>query len=109
MLLEVEKLDWLQEHVDSKNFRRTCLYLVSCCSYLPETDDMAVLRTAYQIYHKLGQHPDALRVALKMNSSEMVEQTLSAQQDPLGKKQLAYILASQVRQAVTKGLCATFG
>jgi len=64
LLLEVDKLDWMLEHVDEKNFRRACLYLVSCCSYLPEPDDAAVLQTAYHIYTKLKQWPDALRVGI---------------------------------------------
>jgi 26S proteasome regulatory subunit N1 len=67
LLLETEKLEWLVQHVDSKNFRRTCLYLVSCCAYLPEGDDRAVLRTAYDIYTKMEQFPDRLRIALRMN------------------------------------------
>ena len=67
LLLETEKLEWLVQHVDAKNFGRTCLYLVSCCAYLPEGDDKAVLQTAYDIYSKQGQDADALRIALKMN------------------------------------------
>lgn len=43
------------------------MYLVSCCAYLPEGDDKAVLQTAYDIYSKQGQDADALRIALKMN------------------------------------------
>ncbi len=67
LLLETEKLEWLVQHVDAKNYGRTCLYLVSCCAYLPEGDDKAVLQTAYDIYSKQGQDADALRIALKMN------------------------------------------
>lgn len=66
LLMETEKLHWLVEHVDSKNFRRTCLYLVSCCAYLPEGEDRTVLRTAYDIYTKMNQFPDRLRISLKM-------------------------------------------
>lgn len=29
-------------HVDDKNYVRTCLYLTSCCAYLPEPDDQKV-------------------------------------------------------------------
>lgn len=48
--LQVESLDLLEPHVDEKNFSRTCLYLTSCCAYLPEPDDAAVLRLALRIY-----------------------------------------------------------
>jgi 26S proteasome regulatory subunit N1 len=40
---------------------------VSCCSYLPEPDDTAVLQVAHAIYTKMGKHHDALRVALRIN------------------------------------------
>ena len=46
---------------------RTCLYLVSCCAYLPESEDRDVLQTAYDIYSAQRQFPDAMRIALKMN------------------------------------------
>ena len=67
LLLETEKLEWLVEHVDAKNYGRTCLYLTSCCAYLPEDDDSKVMQTAYQIYTKQKQYPDAMKVALMMN------------------------------------------
>lgn len=41
LLIEVEQIPMLLEHVDSKNFARTCLYLVSCASYVPDLDDSA--------------------------------------------------------------------
>ena len=67
LLLETEKLEWLVQHIDAKNFARTCLYLTSCCAYLPEDDDSKVMQTAYQIYTKEKQYPDAMKVALMMN------------------------------------------
>lgn len=97
LLLEVDHLEWLLDHVDEKNYRRACLYLVSCCSYLPEPDDTAVLRTAYQIFMKLKQYPDAIRLAMRMKDQALVQETFSAEQDELGKRQLAYILGQNVR------------
>ncbi|KAK9903923.1 hypothetical protein WJX75_000553 [Coccomyxa subellipsoidea] len=106
LLLETEKLEWLVQHVDAKNYGRTCLYLVSCCAYLPEGDDKAVLQTAYDIYSKQGQEADALRIALKMNDTELVKKTVSLCDDPLIKKQLGYLLA---RQGVALNLEDTAG
>lgn len=72
LLLETEKLEWLVQHIDAKNFARTCLYLTSCCAYLPEDDDSKVMQTAYQIYTKEKQYPDAMKVALMMNNQVTV-------------------------------------
>uniref|UniRef100_A0A7S3QP44 26S proteasome non-ATPase regulatory subunit 2 homolog n=1 Tax=Dunaliella tertiolecta TaxID=3047 RepID=A0A7S3QP44_DUNTE len=93
LLLEVERLDLLPAQVDEGNASRTCAYLVSCCHYLPEPDDSAVLETAYTIYSKLGRHQDAMRVALQLNRKELVESTFVACEDMLERKQLCYLLA----------------
>ena len=53
VLLEVDQLGWLEQYVDAQNYARTCLYLASCCSYLPEADDRAVLHAAFSIYMKV--------------------------------------------------------
>lgn len=54
LLLEVEQLGLLQQHVDSANYGRTCMYLTSLTAYLSEPDDSVVLRTAHGIYLKVN-------------------------------------------------------
>ena len=98
----MDHLEWLIEHVDEKNYRRACLYLISCCSYLPEPDDTAVLETAYHIFMKLKQYPDAIRLAMKMKRHSLVQETFKAETDALGKKQLAYILGQNVSNSLTQ-------
>jgi 26S proteasome regulatory subunit N1 len=93
LLLEVERLDLLPPLVDAKSCPRTCLYLTSCAPYLGEPDDRLVLETAHAIYSRLDRHHDALRVALRLGDTARAEQTFAACADPLGKRQLAYLLA----------------
>mmetsp|Transcript_18831 Transcript_18831/g.52512 ORF Transcript_18831/g.52512 Transcript_18831/m.52512 type:complete len:900 (-) Transcript_18831:154-2853(-) len=95
LLVEVERLDMLTPHTDDKNYARTCMYLVSCCNYLPEPDNTLVLRTAFDIYTKMGKHSDAMRVALKMNSKPDVEATFASCSDSMERKQLCHLLARQ--------------
>ena len=42
---------------------------MSCCAYLPESEDRDVLATAFDIYTRQQQYPDAMRIALKMNDT----------------------------------------
>jgi 26S proteasome regulatory subunit N1 len=42
LLIEVEALDVLAKYVTEGNHARTCLYLFSCSSYLPEPEDAEV-------------------------------------------------------------------
>lgn len=95
LLLEVERLELITDFVDDKNYARTCLYLVSCCNYLQEPDDVIVLRTAYKIYKKMGKYNDAMRVALQINDQALIEDTFAECTDELEKKQLGYLLARQ--------------
>eukprot|EP00475_Leptophrys_vorax_P045448 TRINITY_DN9421_c0_g1_i3.p1 TRINITY_DN9421_c0_g1~~TRINITY_DN9421_c0_g1_i3.p1 ORF type:complete len:861 (+),score=124.07 TRINITY_DN9421_c0_g1_i3:114-2585(+) len=94
LLMEVEHLDLLVEHIGPQNYARTCLYLTACSSYVPEPDDAIVLEVAYRIYRKVNKHVDALRVALRLNKGQLVRDTFTAAEG-LEKKQLAYLLARQ--------------
>ena len=53
-------------------------------------------RQAYELYLKQGKFPDAMRVALRVNDRERIEQCFAATPDPLEKQQLAFLLARQV-------------
>uniref|UniRef100_A0A0D3F0N6 26S proteasome non-ATPase regulatory subunit 2 homolog n=1 Tax=Oryza barthii TaxID=65489 RepID=A0A0D3F0N6_9ORYZ len=68
LLMEVEDLDLLVEHVDSTNYKRTCLYLTSSSKYLPAPDDMLALDIAYTIYMKFEDLTSALRIALLLDN-----------------------------------------
>lgn len=53
LLLEVEDMDQLLQHVNEGNYARTCLYLTSAAAYLAEPDDSAVLHVAFDAYMKV--------------------------------------------------------
>ncbi|KAK9922602.1 hypothetical protein M0R45_031060 [Rubus argutus] len=93
LLMEVEDLDLLVEHVDKTNFKRTCLYLTSSARYLPGPDDMLVLDIAFMIYLKFEEYPNALQIALFLDNKEYVKQVFTSCDDLLRKKQFCYILA----------------
>jgi len=52
---------------------------------------------AYELYLKQDKYPDAMRVALRVNDRERIEQCFAATPDPLEKQQLAFLLARQAR------------
>jgi len=47
------------------------------CSYVPEPDDMVVLKIAYQLYCKFNKFPEALRVALRMGNAQVYDEKLN--------------------------------
>lgn len=93
LLIEVERLDKLALHVTDSNHGRTCLYLFSCSSYLPEPEDKEVLTVAHDIFMKVGKFTDAMRVALRLGNQEIMEKTFIASADKQEKRQLCYMLA----------------
>uniref|UniRef100_A0A7N0UKP4 26S proteasome non-ATPase regulatory subunit 2 homolog n=1 Tax=Kalanchoe fedtschenkoi TaxID=63787 RepID=A0A7N0UKP4_KALFE len=92
LLMEVEDLDLLVEHVDKANFKRTCLYLTSSARYLPGPDDVLVLEIAYTIYLKFEEFPNALQIALYLDNMQYVKQIFTSCNDSLKKKQFCYII-----------------
>ncbi|XP_039046355.1 26S proteasome non-ATPase regulatory subunit 2 homolog A [Hibiscus syriacus] len=93
LLMEVEDLDLLVEHVDKTNFKRTCLYLTSAARYLPGPDDMLVLDIAYTIYLKFEEFASALQIALSLDNLQHVRQVFTSCDNLLKKMQFCYILA----------------
>ncbi|KAK8964285.1 26S proteasome non-ATPase regulatory subunit 2 1A [Platanthera guangdongensis] len=93
LLMEVEDLDLLVEHVDSTNYKRTCLYLTSSSSYLPSPDDILALDIAYTIYMKFEDFTSSLRIALLLDNIQYVKQIYTMTNDPLLRKQFSYICA----------------
>ncbi|KAL8126787.1 hypothetical protein AgCh_013902 [Apium graveolens] len=70
LLMEVEDLDLLMDHVDKTNYKRTCLYLTSSAKYLPGPDDVLVLDIGYMIYMKFEEYPRALQIALFLDNMQ---------------------------------------
>lgn len=92
LLMEVEKMEKLLPHVDENNYSRVCLYLVACASYVPEPEDAQVLRVALEVYKKMKQWPEALRLALKIHDTETAKGIFALADDAAMKKQLGFIL-----------------
>ncbi|KAM3581505.1 proteasome regulatory particle base subunit [Umbelopsis sp. WA50703] len=95
LLLELEAIDQLPQFIDKETYARVCLYMVSCVPLLVAPDDSAFLKTAHTIYRKLDKFPEAITLAIKLGDKEMIEEDFESCQDPLVKKQLAFLLARQ--------------
>ncbi|CAK4086503.1 unnamed protein product [Aphanomyces euteiches] len=98
ILIEVQQLDKLlaSSEIDDKNYQRVCLYLLACADYMSDPDDLqTLLNTAYAIYLRVEQYPDALRVALRLDSETLVADVFSKCKNSATRKQLGYLLGRQ--------------
>lgn len=92
LLIEVERLDLLEQYVDKAAFHRVCLYLTSCVPYVPEPENTNLLNTSLRLFRKFDQYPHAMRIALQMNDPVKVQEIFHSCQDPVMQKQLAFML-----------------
>jgi 26S proteasome regulatory subunit N1 len=95
LLMEIERLDLLDKHVDEATYSRVCLYLTSCVNYVPEPEDSMLLKTALAIYKKFNQPADAMVLAIRLNDMELVQEIFTTCDDPSVQKQLAFMLGRQ--------------
>ncbi|KAF3571351.1 hypothetical protein F2Q69_00060458, partial [Brassica cretica] len=93
LLMEVEDLDLLLDHVGRTNFRRTCNYLTSAARYRPWPDDMVALDIAYMIYMKFKAYPNALQIALLLDNMQYVKKVFTSCTNLLRKKQFCYMIS----------------
>jgi len=92
LLMEVQQLDLLHQYVDEDAYNRVCLYLVSCVPFVPDPENTKLLMTAFKIFRKFNQYPQALRLALQLNDKPLVEELFNSCTDPIIQKQLAFML-----------------
>lgn len=93
LLLELEAVDRLVEHVDENTYSRVCLYMVSCVNFLVPPDDVAFLKTAHAIYRKQDRFCEAMALAIRLGDQDLINVDFEEAKDPLLKKQLAFMLA----------------
>uniref|UniRef100_A0A671XK82 26S proteasome non-ATPase regulatory subunit 2 n=1 Tax=Sparus aurata TaxID=8175 RepID=A0A671XK82_SPAAU len=92
LLMEIERLEMLEDYIDENAYGKVCLYLTSCVSYVPEPENSALLRCSLKIFRKFNRYPEALRLALMLNDVELVENIFTSCKDIVIQKQMAFML-----------------
>ena len=94
LLEEVDVLERIIEFVDLDNYKRICEYISSTALYAVDPDDMyKTLSVCFQCYLQVKKFPEALRIALKINRPEEIEQAMKQCACPITQKQMCYLLA----------------
>ncbi|KZC14826.1 26S proteasome non-ATPase regulatory subunit 2 [Dufourea novaeangliae] len=95
LLMEIEKLDLLEQYVDESAYQRVCLYLTSCVPYVADPENSTLLHAAAKLYRKFGQYPQAVRLAMQLNHLPLIEDIFTKCTDLSLQKQLAFMLGRQ--------------
>lgn len=95
LLMEIEKLDLLEKYVDESVFARVCLYLTNCVPYVPDPENTNLLKTSLKLFGKFNRYPEALRLAMMLNDSHLIEEIFVSCKDVVVQKQMAFMLGRQ--------------
>lgn len=95
LLMEIERLDLLEAYVDESAYPRVCLYLQSCVPYVPEPENISLLKCAMNLSRKFAMHTQAMRLALMINDMQLIQDIFTSCNDLAIQKQLAFMLGRQ--------------
>ncbi|KAL9696444.1 hypothetical protein quinque_016023 [Culex quinquefasciatus] len=95
LLMEIERLDLLEAYVDESAYPRVCLYLQSCVPYVPEPENISLLKCALNLSRKFKMHTQAMRLALMINDMPLIQDIFTSCNDLALQKQLAFMLGRQ--------------
>lgn len=95
LLMETERLDLLEAYVDESAYPRVCLYLQSCVPYVPEPENISLLKCALNLSRKFNMHTQAMRLALMINDMQLIQDIFTSCSDLAIQKQLAFMLGRQ--------------
>ncbi|XP_075233916.1 regulatory particle non-ATPase 1 [Lycorma delicatula] len=95
LLMEIDRLDLLDEHMDSTNYPRVCLYLCGCAVYVEEPERAAILNGVMEHYLKFKEYPRALCLSMQLNDTDTMIRIFNECADMSVRKQLAYMVGRQ--------------
>uniref|UniRef100_A0A1B6BXI5 26S proteasome non-ATPase regulatory subunit 2 n=1 Tax=Clastoptera arizonana TaxID=38151 RepID=A0A1B6BXI5_9HEMI len=98
LLMEIDRLDLIDKHMDSSNYPRVCLYLASCAVYVEDPERDAILHSVMEHYLRFKEYPRALCIAMQLNDMDSMNRIFFEcyeNGDPSVRKQLAYMVGRQ--------------
>uniref|UniRef100_A0A069DXQ6 26S proteasome non-ATPase regulatory subunit 2 n=1 Tax=Panstrongylus megistus TaxID=65343 RepID=A0A069DXQ6_9HEMI len=95
LLMEIDRLDMLDSHMDQSNYSRVCLYLVNCAVYVEEPERGNIVSGVMRHYLRFKEYPRALCLAMQLNRPQLMIDIFNKCEDPLVRKQLAFMVGRQ--------------
>jgi len=96
LLLIVDKLEDVKTFTTTANFSKVHMYLSAVCGYSTDQDELTkILTILYDISLKMEEYTIALRLAIKLDDRQKIEEVFKECPDELIKMQLAFNAARQ--------------
>lgn len=81
LLMEIERLDLIEDYVDENSYPRVCLYLTSCVPYVGDPENVNLIKCALNLSKKFEQWTQAMKLAMMLNDIKMIEETFTSCKD----------------------------
>lgn len=96
LLIEIEKLDLLVKYIDTDDLcQKVCLYLRSVVPFVPDPDNINILKIIGSIFLNFHKLTDAIRVAMQLQDMELIEEIFNSATDEAIQKQIAFMIGRQ--------------
>jgi len=56
--------------------------MLSCVAYVPEPENITLLKTALSLYRRFDQYADAILIAMQLNDMDIVQEIFTTCPDP---------------------------
>lgn len=93
LLMEIDRVNLLPQHIAQNNYQRMCYYLTSCAKYVDDMERNKIMKLTFDEYLKYREYSRALIIALQMNDPTMVNHVFAQCKDRAILYQLAFICA----------------
>lgn len=96
LLCDVEKIESLIDFIDDNTFKRVVLYLQTMSNYAASYEEcLRMMKVVFDILLFKEEFPDALRVAMKINSMDLVMKVFEKCEHKTTRMQLAIMCGRQ--------------
>jgi len=94
LLCEVDLIKKVIGLCDETTFSRVCLYLQGLSNFAAtQSDKVTFLKVCFDLYMKFKEYPNALRISLKLNQTELVNEVFTTCEEQRIKKQMAFLIS----------------
>lgn len=82
LLMEIDRLEMLPQHLCKDTYEKICLYLSSCAKYVDEIEAAKIMDLVSGQYLRFGEYGKALTHYMQMGNVEMVNKIFEKCKDP---------------------------
>nr|CAD7424987.1 unnamed protein product [Timema monikensis] len=81
LLMEIDEIDRLRDYIDTSNYSRVCLYLISCALYVDKPEYIKIINLVLDFFLKFREYTRAMCLAMNLNDCKLMTRIFESCQD----------------------------